>query len=197
MPSWSFILFENYITWYEITFSRLHLSKQLVISTNMVLYVLSANEVAERWCFHKHLPRILSTWWEVCTPTQTHPRQTPPGQTPPPCADTRLGRQPPWSDLPRDDYCSGQYASYWNACLLHNTFNIVYYPLQNPRLSRRSRFQCWCTEAWRLNPRCHQLSQPWHWTQSLLQRDGSVPKFEDSQRHPGRRRQGCSGKSLH
>ena len=38
---------------------------------------------------------------------QTPPGQTPiPGQTPPP------GRQPP-----ADDYCSGRYASYWNAFL--------------------------------------------------------------------------------
>ena len=39
----------------------------------------------------------------------------------PPRADTPLPRQtPPWEDTPSpaDGYCSGRYASYWNAFLL-------------------------------------------------------------------------------
>ena len=40
---------------------------------------------------------------------------TPARQTPPCKADTPLpGRHP----LPRDGYCSGRYASYWNSCIL-------------------------------------------------------------------------------
>ena len=61
-------------------------------------------------------------------PGQTPPGQTPPGQTPPrqtpplgihtPRADTPPpGQTPPWV-APRDGYCSGWYASYWNGFLL-------------------------------------------------------------------------------
>ena len=64
---------------------------------NLRCFLLSANEVAERYCFHKCVSRILSTGGGV------HPlRQTPP---PPP---------------PRDGHWSGgRYASCWNAFLLH------------------------------------------------------------------------------
>ena len=74
-----------------------------------------------------------------CTPLlwQAHPlwqtppsgRQTPTGQTPPgQTSPAPLGRYP-WPragtprDTPRDGYCSGRYASYWNTFL----FNIAYY----------------------------------------------------------------------
>ena len=56
--------------------------------------------------------------------------QTPPGQTPP-WAHTPLGTHPPpeqtptpGRDPPADSYCSGRYASYWNAFLVHNNFII-------------------------------------------------------------------------
>ena len=71
---------------------------------------------------------------------QTPPgRHTPPGQTPladtpwadtpwaeAPRADTPPGRHPPGKHLPsrhpppRDGYCSGRYAFYWNAFLVHH-----------------------------------------------------------------------------
>ena len=42
----------------------------------------------------------------------------PPGQTPPAWADTPLARHSPWQTPPSaDGYCSGRYASYWNAFL--------------------------------------------------------------------------------
>ena len=64
----------------------------------------SANTVAERQCFHKHVSRILSTgrWGGV------HPLGHPP---------TRTDRHPP---SPADGYCSGRYASYWNTGIRSN-----------------------------------------------------------------------------
>ena len=60
-------------------------------------------------------------------PGKTPPRQTPPWADIPPWADTPtadtprqtlLGRHTPLVQTPpRDDYCSGRYASYWNAFL--------------------------------------------------------------------------------
>ena len=80
--------------------------------------------------------------WQTLPPPseQTPLADPPPGQTPPPRADTLkgthfpgqtspLGRHPPgrhptsadipWAEIlpPRDGYCSGQYASYWNPFL--------------------------------------------------------------------------------
>ena len=65
---------------------------------------------------------ILLTGGVCQTPPGRHPlvRHTPPGSHP-------LGRPPSWADtptpgqdtLPADGYCSGRYASYWNASLLH------------------------------------------------------------------------------
>ena len=40
----------------------------------------------------------------------------PPGQTP--AVQTPRGQTPPRADTPRDGYCIGRYASYWNAFLL-------------------------------------------------------------------------------
>ena len=63
------------------------------------------------------------------------PRQTPPGQTPllgrcPTRADTPLGRHPraDYPPPPADGYCSGRYASYWNAFL----FSILIYNVKSP-----------------------------------------------------------------
>ena len=56
-------------------------------------------------------------------PRQTPPRQTPPRQTPP--KQTPLDKHPhPWADTPADGYCSGRYASYWNAFLL-TIFSVI------------------------------------------------------------------------
>ena len=65
---------------------------------------------------------ILSTGG--CTP----PRQTHLWQTPP-WADTPCRADTPWADTPPptgDGYCSGRYASYWNAFLLN-------FAVTNPR----------------------------------------------------------------
>ena len=70
-----------------------------------------------------HMSVILSTgrWQADTLPNrQTHPRQ----------ADT------PWADTPpppRDDHCSGRYASYWNAFLFSCSFLAK--NLQNNRLA--------------------------------------------------------------
>ena len=85
----------------------------------MSRYLPSVTLVEERLCFH----RCLSTGVRCTSLTDTHyqadthplgrhpPRQTPPRQTPP-------SRQtPPGQTPPQDCYCSGQYASYWNAFL--------------------------------------------------------------------------------
>ena len=45
-------------------------------------------------------------------PDRYPPGQTPPGQTP------LMGRHSPDTPPPADGYCSGRYASYWNALLL-------------------------------------------------------------------------------
>ena len=70
-----------------------------LLNVSRILFVIfllpPANEVAERWCFHKRMSRILSTvGGEVYTP---------------------LGRQTP--PPPSDRHCSRRYASYWNAFL--------------------------------------------------------------------------------
>ena len=64
---------------------------------------------------------------QVCVKNPVHTGEVhTPGQTPPPWedtpyqADTPLARQtPPWADTLQDGYCSGWYASYWNAFLLN------------------------------------------------------------------------------
>ena len=98
-----------------------------------ILFITVRNVVVVRLCFHRHLS-FCSQEGVFHTPPplgrhqpgQTPPRQTPLGRHPlwqtPPLADTPLGRQPPL----RDGYCSGRYASYWNAFLLktHFTFFI-------------------------------------------------------------------------
>ena len=84
------------------------------------VFLPSANEVAERYCFHKRVSRIVSRRegvhipWED-TPSQTH---TPPlagrhppywqAETPPLVGTSPAGRHPPR----RDGYWSGRYASY-------------------------------------------------------------------------------------
>ena len=59
--------------------------------------------------------------------------QTPPGQIPPkadtPRADTPPGQTPPGRHLPRqtppvDSYCSGWYASFWNALSLQTSMSM-------------------------------------------------------------------------
>ena len=52
---------------------------------------------------------------------QTTPRQTLPVQTHPQ-ADTPLVRHPPGRHPQADGYCSGRYASYWNAFFLGKIF---------------------------------------------------------------------------
>ena len=100
---------------------------------------------------HTHpTPRQTSPWpdtpRQTHTPGQTQPRagtpwldtppgQTPAGQTPPPSrsprVDTQTGRHPPWADTPGqtppspDSYCSGRYASHWNAFLYSNAFVML------------------------------------------------------------------------
>ena len=50
-----------------------------------------------------------------------------PGQTTPLCRHTPPGRQPPGqTPPPRDGYCSGRYASYWNAFLLIRNIKLIY-----------------------------------------------------------------------
>ena len=56
----------------------------------------------------------MSTGGVVYTPGQTPPRQTP-------LRLTHLAPTPP----PRDDHCSGQYGSYWNAFLLNLFFELI------------------------------------------------------------------------
>ena len=66
-------------------------------------------------------------------PPGRHPswQDTPTGQTPPGQADTPLGRHPPQARHPQaDSYCSGRYASYWNAFLFislksRNSHNLL------------------------------------------------------------------------
>ena len=72
----------------------------------------SANEVAERG-LHKRVSRFMSTAGGV-QPLGRHL----PGQTPPPQGQSPPGQTPPPADTPQaDGYCSGRYASYWNAFL--------------------------------------------------------------------------------
>ena len=54
----------------------------------------------------------------VYTPWADLPRKTPLRQTPPPARQTPLGRHLRADTPLRDGYCSGRYASYWNAFLL-------------------------------------------------------------------------------
>ena len=67
-------------------------------------FLLSANEVAERYCFNTCLSVILFTGGDV---SQHALGQTPPGRPPPLWADTPLP----------GGHCCGRYASYWNAFL--------------------------------------------------------------------------------
>ena len=92
-------------------------------------YLPSVNEVAERWCFHKRVSRILSKGvGGVHPPGQTPSRRLPSpyADTSPGQVDTPLGRHPSWAGRhppeqtspPADGCCSGRYASYWNAFLV-------------------------------------------------------------------------------
>ena len=58
-----------------------------------------------------HRGVCLSACWDTHNPGQT-----------PPWADTLLGRHPPLADTPADVYCSGRYASYWDAFLFVQIF---------------------------------------------------------------------------
>ena len=53
-------------------------------------------------------------------PRQTPPRQALPGQTPP------WANNPPGQTPPTDGYCSGWYASYWNAFLFRYACTTIY-----------------------------------------------------------------------
>ena len=70
------------------------------------LLLPSATIVVERYCFHKHVSRILSTGGDIHSP---------------------LGRPPPGRHPP-DGHCGGRYASHWNAFLLFNV-NIKFVSL--------------------------------------------------------------------
>ena len=73
------------------------------------LFIAVRNVVAARLCFYR---RLWFCWQGVCG-------RHSPGRTPFPWADTLpLGRHP----QPQDGYCSGRYASYWNAFLLDNLY---------------------------------------------------------------------------
>ena len=86
----------------------------------VVLFLLSANEVAERQCFTPVCQSFCSQG-EVYTPLGRHP----PGRHP--LADTqtlpwqtRPVWQTPLADTPLDSHCSGRYPSYWNVFLDSN-----------------------------------------------------------------------------
>ena len=100
-----------------------------------------------------HLSVILSTWGAVC-----------------PCAcwDTSPGRHPPTP--PRDGYCCGLYASYWNAFLLHNnSLSVIYTDL--PMRSSLSTLQK-CTRKQMLNNYCYRAVQ---WNSLAAGRSGFRP----------------------
>ena len=83
----------------------------------VVLFLLCANEVAERQCFTPVCQSFCSQG-EVYTPLGRHPPADTPWQTSP-LPDTHLGRHPPGRHPPGrpppGSDCCGRYASYWNA----------------------------------------------------------------------------------
>ena len=81
-------------------------------------------------CVWQTPPRQTPPWADTLTPPlarhtpppDRHRADTPPGQTPPrqtPTWQTPPSQTPPSRHPPRDGYCSGRYASYWNAFLFY------------------------------------------------------------------------------
>ena len=87
----------------------------------------SATVVAERLCFHRclsvqrdglgvHLPPLPGRHPLWQTPRRAHT----------PCQADPPDKHPQADTIPRDDYCSGLYAPYWNAFLFSKMFLDIY-----------------------------------------------------------------------